>query len=117
MAYQQAFLDEMKKRLTEEKQELEKRLGKFASKDEHSKDNYDANFPDRGDESDENAQEVAEYSRDLGVEKVLEKQLHKVNAALEKLDDGTYGVSPDGGEVSVERLEANPAAGACLDEE
>ncbi|MFP5406305.1 MAG: TraR/DksA family transcriptional regulator [Gammaproteobacteria bacterium] len=42
-------------------------------------------------------------------------ELQQVNAALQRMDDGTYGLCIDcGGEIGAARLEANPSAERCI---
>ena len=49
----------------------------------------------------------AEVTRDLG-------ELRALEAALERVADGSYGVCSDcGGDIPIERLEAQPAAARC----
>ena len=49
----------------------------------------------------------AEVTRDLG-------ELRALEAALKRVADGTYGVCSDcGGDIPIERLEAQPAAARC----
>lgn len=44
----------------------------------------------------------------------LETRLNEVNAALERIQDGTYGICAVSGEyIEVDRLNANPAASTC----
>lgn len=109
MPYSDAFLGEMKKRLQEEKQQLEKELGSFTHKGKS--DHYISEKPEVGELDDENAQEVAQYQNELSVEPTLEKRLRRVNKALARLTDGTYGVCDDT-ETPEARLEADPSAGA-----
>jgi len=63
-------------------------------------------------------EEVADKLEDLQIneatESNLEKSLHEVSTALEKIDSGIYGTcSICGTEIEVDRLEANPAALTC----
>lgn len=109
MAYSDAFLGEMKKRLEEEKLQLEKDLGSFATKGKGG--NYTSQKPEVGEVDDENAQEVAQYQNELSVESTLEKRLRRVLKALERMKDGSYGMC-DGELTSEARLEADPSAGA-----
>lgn len=109
MPYSEAFLEEMKKRLMSEKGELENELSGFAKKDKGG--NYVAEKPEVGDVYDENAQEVTEYQNELSVEPTLQKRLDRVNKALSRLEDGTYGMC-DGEMTQEARLEADPSAGA-----
>ncbi|MEZ5381169.1 MAG: hypothetical protein R2754_05170 [Microthrixaceae bacterium] len=47
----------------------------------------------------------------FGVREGLEHQLAEVNAALERLDNGTYGIDEDTGKpINPARLEAEPTA-------
>jgi RNA polymerase-binding transcription factor DksA len=109
MAYSDVFLGEMKKRLEAEKAQLEKDLGSFGHKGKGG--NYVAEKPEVGEIADENAQEVTEYNNELSVEPTLEKRLRRVNKALVRISDGSYGMC-DGEPTSEERLEADPSAGA-----
>lgn len=111
MAYSKEFLDEMKKRLLQEQTDLQADLSKFAKK--HGS-GYETRFQDSGDVYDENAQEVTEYTNELPLTNTLEMQLEKVNVALAKIEDGSYG-NKNGEFISEARLEANPAAGSCID--
>lgn len=109
MPYSEAFLGEMKKRLQEEKGNLEKELGSFSKKGKAG--HFEATKPEVGDVYDENAQEVTELQNELSIEPTLEKRLARVEKALARLNDGTYGIC-DGAETSEARLEADPSAGA-----
>ena len=58
------------------------------------------------------------YDRELGytLEENSEHVLAEIEAALERLDDGTFGVCTNCGEpIAVERLEARPWATLCID--
>lgn len=62
--------------------------------------------------------EVADTFEDLGervaLEAELEKRLIEVETALNKFDNGTYGICEvSGSPIEIERLEANPAARTC----
>lgn len=59
---------------------------------------------------DENVHEQEDFQNRLSAATVLEKELRHVNAALERMHNGTYGVRADGTEISRERLEAVPEA-------
>lgn len=46
----------------------------------------------------------------------LQKRAHEVDAAIARMEDGTYGICEIGGEeILFERLEANPAARMCIE--
>lgn len=59
---------------------------------------------------DENVHEQEDFQNRLSAATVLEKELRQVNAALERMHNGTYGVRDDGTEIPRERLEAMPEA-------
>ena len=52
-----------------------------------------------------------EREKDLGILEGLEVDLAEIEAALQRLDEGTYGLDEETGEpIDPERLEARPAA-------
>ena len=58
------------------------------------------------------------YDRELDytLEENSENVLAEIDAALKRIDDGTYGVCTNRGEqIPVERLEARPWATLCID--
>lgn len=77
---------------------------------------YDAKFVDYGDKDDENAAEVATFEKNLSLEKTLEISLFNVNKALEKIEQGNYGICERCGQpISPERLIAFPSATSCME--
>src|SRR5690242_17934276 len=98
--------EELKVKLQEEKNSLQKELEKFASQDENNKDNWNAKYPNREDgDKDDDADEVQEYDQMLSLEHSLETKLKEVNVALEKMDAGTYGICEKCGKpISEDRL-------------
>jgi DnaK suppressor protein len=64
----------------------------------------------------EEATESYELERRLTLEKSIREQLAAVEHALQKFDDGTYGLCDGCGKpIPPERLEALPQATLCLD--
>ena len=58
------------------------------------------------------------YDRELGytLEENSEHVLAEIDAALKRIEDGTYGICSNcGNEIPRERLEANPWASLCID--
>jgi DnaK suppressor protein len=58
------------------------------------------------------------YDRELGdsLEDNSEQVLEEIDAALRRIDEGTYGICTNRGEqIPVERLEALPWASLCID--
>ena len=108
-----AVLDKIKKNLEERK---EQNLDDLRDISEKQGDEYKVKMPEYGYKPDENAQEISEYSTNLAMENILEKNLRDINNALERIEKGTYGVckycSKD---INEKRLLARPAASACIE--
>ncbi|HOI60118.1 MAG TPA: TraR/DksA C4-type zinc finger protein [Candidatus Pacearchaeota archaeon] len=117
--FDKEFIEKQKVRLEKEKEELERLLSGFASKDEQSSNDWNTKYPDIApDERDpeDAADEVEEYVDLLPQEYTLEIKLKNVNEALDKVKNGTYGICENcKKEMTKERLEANPSAKKCLD--
>lgn len=112
----QKTIEEIKKQLLEGKVKIKKDLTALSKKDSHEVDNMTAKFPEYGDKADENAQEINDYSTNLVAEKVLEKSLEDINNALERIDNGTYGICKYCHQpIGKKRILARPTAGACIE--
>ncbi len=98
----QEFIDEMKQALEAKKEELTRELSGLKSHTE------------LGEDYEENAQEVQLDEVNQDVMAVLQKDLEKVEAALTKIADGTYGTDDDGKEISEARLRAIPWADKAI---
>lgn len=108
-------IEELAAVLLKEKEELEKNLERIAKPVKKSTGDYEPAFSDIGTDRDENASEVEQYTDDLPVEFALEKKLKDVIAALEEIENGTYGICKNcNQEISPERLRANPSARTCI---
>lgn len=108
-------LAELKEELLSQKQQLESELSRIADP-ARAEGDYTTKFNDIGSDEDENASEVEEYADNLALENSLEKQLREVLAALEKMEKGNYGVCENcNKDISVDRLEAYPAAKTCIE--
>ena len=111
------LIQELKKKLLEEKDLLKKDLLKFADKDKKIPDDYDTRFPylERSSAPDEDAEEVEQYETLLALEHSLELRLKDVNDALEKIENGQYGECENCHQkIEIARLKANPAARLCM---
>ena len=103
-------LQHYKEKLLAKREEIRQSLQEYADFDSKT-GNYKATYKDVGDDYDENAYEVTTYGRDQALEETLEEQLHQIDRALQRIEDGTYGVcQKTGQEISEERLEAYPEA-------
>lgn len=94
--------------LGRERDELRSRLASL-TKDGDAALDFDENFADSG-------QVAAEQGENLTLAASLQDQLADVEAALARLDDGTYGRCVVCDEAIPEaRLEAMPAARTCIE--
>ncbi len=114
--FSKEFLEEIKNSLLKMKTELEADLGKFTKKNPHVSDDFEAEFPDYGDEEDENAREVAQYTANKPVEITLENSLRDVKKSFSRIEEGTYGICKYcDKQIDEKRLRARPTSGACVD--
>ncbi len=109
--------EELKERLEKRKKEILNGLESVGHQVRDGKNpDFDANFPDYGDSAEDNAIEVADYSKNLSFEKDLEKELAEINQALEGIVRGDYGrCQLCGREISLNRLRARPQSAVCLE--
>lgn len=108
------IIEQIKNNLLKEKKKLEKSLKNFAKKNIYN--DYNTVFPDYGDEEDENVGEVATFSDNLSLEHSLEKSLKDVNEALERIENGNYGICRYcGKKINEQRLLVRPVSGACIE--
>ena len=102
--------------LVDEKQKLEEELGRFAKQNPRNPDDFNAEFPQLGDKEDENAAEVAEFSKNLTLERTLEASLRDVKKALDRIKEGNYGVCKYcGKDIGEKRLMARPTSTSCIE--
>ncbi|MDP3043659.1 MAG: TraR/DksA C4-type zinc finger protein [bacterium] len=108
-------IEKIRKDLLKSKKQIEEDLAAFTKKDQHEKDEHRTQFPDYGSKSDENVQEVGEYSTNLVTEKILEKTLRDIEETLNRIEKGAYGTCKYcGKEIDEERLMARPVSSACV---
>jgi DnaK suppressor protein len=94
--------------LLTERDELQEQLRQLES-DEYEGVGYGNHMADDG-------TEAFEQTVGVGFRRRFECSLERVNRALTKLDDGTYGICEDcGGRIDRARLEALPQAVYCLE--
>lgn len=110
MALDTTLLTALKDKLLEEKSRLESELGRFA-KATGGEGAYETQIENIGTDPDENATEVEGYVDNLALESNLEGQLKDVIDALQKMEQGVYGIcEKTGKEINPERLKVYPAA-------
>ncbi len=110
-----AFIKEMKELLLSEKTKLESELSRFAHRSNKKSDDFDSDFPNFGDDEDENATEVATYSNNLSLESELEKALRDVTNSLKRVKDKSYGTCKYcQSEIAEARLRARSTSTSCI---
>lgn len=115
MSIDEKTLSELKQALLKEKEELENNLSKIAKPVNKDTGDYETSFDQIGEDDDENATEVEQYSDNLAVEETLEKKLQDIIEALAEMEQGTYGICKNcNQEISLDRLRANPSARTCI---
>lgn len=109
-------LEYFKNKLLEEKKMLIEELGEVA--EEEPGQGWEAKSGSiQTDSADENevADKFEEIESNKGVIDKLQKQLTEVELALEKIENGTYGICEETHKpIDRERLEANPSARVSL---
>ncbi len=111
------MLENTKKKLEEQKEELRSMLERFAEEDKRPEGDWDTKFPKfDGGALEEAADEVEEFDSLRSIEHSLELKLKKTNEALDRIKKSTYGrclrCEKD---ISEERLEVVPEAEYCQD--
>lgn len=106
-----------KEKLEKEKELLEDELSRVGTKNPTNPKDW---VPTDGNESidsadlNESADAKEQYGENEAILTDLEIRYNNVLKALQKIENGTYGVCEvSGGAISQERLEANPAARTC----
>lgn len=112
----EAIIKENKKKLLQEQVRLRKLLLKEGR--EEGKGSFPGDFkpkwPSVGDKEDENATEVSMYQTSLSLTRDLEARVDKITAALERIENGTYGKCTEGDDIDEDRLRAVPEADTCV---
>ncbi|MBU0637030.1 MAG: TraR/DksA family transcriptional regulator [Patescibacteria group bacterium] len=111
----QKIIAQIKTNLLTRKKQIEDDLQSFTKQDVHMKDERRATFPDYGDKSDENVQEVDNYLTELATEKVLEDTLRDIVNTLDRIEKNAYGICKYcKQEIGEKRLLARPVANTCI---
>ncbi|MFA6601471.1 MAG: TraR/DksA C4-type zinc finger protein [Candidatus Paceibacterota bacterium] len=107
-------LERFKKKLITEKGQLEVELGEVGQNHSAKDQGWEATSSKiEVDAADENevADKLEEYEENSGILKRLKEQLNEVDAALDRVEKGTYGTCETCGQpIEIERLEANPSS-------
>lgn len=118
MAHMQRDFKDLKSKLEGEKELLESELAKLGSRNPANPADWVPSIPE-GDEFGADRNDNADIIEDMQDQNAslneLEGRLNEVIAALQRVEDGTYGVCEVSGEdIEMERLTANPAARTCM---
>ena len=98
MAHSKEFTEEMKLKLLEAKSKLEEDLKGLNVHTEI------------GDDEDENADEVIADEVNQNLIARIKSDLEKINSALQRIEQGTYGLDAQGAEINEARLRVLPWA-------
>ena len=111
--------EQFKKKLVAEKAELEAELALVGQRNPNNPNTWEANTGGMEvDAADENevADKLEEYEGNADIVTQLENQLIEVNAALDRIEKGTYGLCEKCGKpIDKGRLEANPSSRFSID--
>jgi DnaK suppressor protein len=114
-------LKELEEKLEKQKHDIKSQLQKFAEEDKKLKGDWDTRYPRTdngtgGQQLEDAADEVEQYSTLLPIEHNLELRLQDIESALEKIKEDKYGKCEKcGREIDEERLKVYPEAKICSD--
>ena len=117
MILKQTELEELRGALEAEKDSLEEELSSYGRVQGETGDWQGASVGFEGEEADpiDAADQIEELATNVPLVEELEKRHKDVEDALEKVEEGTYGMCEDCGEpIPLKRLDANPAARTCV---
>ena len=111
----QEFIARQKQRLQDLRVELE-RVRDGLQDDERFRGEEEEDFTEH--DSGDMSQSLFTRELDATVEQQVDRRLQYVDRALQKIDEGTYGLSDDSGEpIPIGRLEAVPEAIRTVEEQ
>ena len=111
----QEFIAQQKQRLQDLKSELEQVRGGL-DEDQRYRAEEEEDFTEH--DSGDMSQSLFTREVDATVGQQVERRLHAVERALQKIEEGTYGLSDDSGEpIPKGRLEAVPEALRTIEEQ
>lgn len=110
------LINKIRQKLQEERARLIRELSKFSHRNPQTKEtDFVTDYQDTGDDEDENASEVANFSDNLSLEDELEKALRDVENAIQMIEDGTYGKCKYCHQnIDERRLDARPTSTSCI---
>lgn len=111
-------LEVLRDRLEQEKAELEDELSAHGRVQSETGDWQGASIGFEGEESDfsDVADQIEELANNVSLVEELEERHQDVSDALERMEQGIYGICEVSGEpIPLERLQANPAARTTIE--
>ena len=110
----QAFLDKQRRRLTE----LRSQLLRVRQGEESEESGANADVNESAHEYEDDAQRLTTLELEGNLAAVDDARLTDIERALQKIEDGTYGLSDSSGTpIPIARLEASPEALYTLEEQ
>jgi DnaK suppressor protein len=110
--------DELKKldeRLAAEEEELLKQLKDLGVENPAVKGDFEVQKPEYGTDETDDANETADFERNLAIERELENRMRQIQDARKKIQEGTYGNCEDCSvKIPPQRLNAIPLASLCV---
>ena len=101
-------LEQERTRLLQELAQLGRQAGPIGDRQAIDQTGYSNHMADE-------ATQTFEMGKDLALERNLRGLLQQVEQALQRMDEGSYGVCEEcGGPIGLERLEAVPWANLCV---
>lgn len=115
ISYMKKIIASIYKKLVEEKKSIEERLRALTKRSEDTAQEEDALWKERGQKTDENAAEVAEYADSLSVTDSLSSRLSAINQGLDAIKKNTYGICEVCKKhIEDARLNVMPTATRCM---
>ena len=109
-----AFLEQQKRRLSE----LRKRILQVRRGQSSEQDAVNADSNAQAHEFEDDAQKLTTLELEGNLAAADDNRLSNIERALQKIEDGTYGLSDaSGAPIAIERLEASPESLYTLDEQ
>ena len=104
-------LNEQRERIVAEQERVEGLVKEFRAEFGQSESDDSSELADYDQHPADSASDTAEREKDLGILDQLERELVELQAALERIDNGTYGIDENTGEpIDPDRLDALPTA-------
>lgn len=109
------FIKEMEEKLLELREELQQKVKKMETRNTGDAAKPDAEYPEYGDEEEDNVHEIEELVVNQNVKIEYDKELRDVEEALGRMKKGTYGICKYTGEkIPEERLRIRPTSSASV---